>query len=395
MNIKGIFCHTLPVYKDINGVYCSTTMTNTFFERYFSVVDELVVVTRVYNLDKTYLEAHQEKIDYPNVSFIEFGNINSIRYRFSKEYKCNVQTLKRAIDNSDLVFVRGGTISYLAADYCRKIKKKYLCECGGCAWDEYWNYNLVGKLVAPYYDFKQKKQVKYASFVIYVTEKYLQKRYPTNGRWVNASNVILTDIDEVSLSHRLTKISNSNNKSFVFGTTGGVGNKAKGQQFVIKAVSVLKDKYDIKYELVGGGSNAYLKKIAEQYNVSDKVVFLGELTHEEVLSWLDKIDIYIQPSLQEGLPRSLIEAMSRACPAIGSTTAGTPELLDDDALFKRGNVKELIKVIEYLADSDLSKYAKKNFNKSKEYLLPLLNRKRDSIYKEYKNVVINNEERCN
>lgn len=41
--IKGIFCHDLPIYKDIDGNYCSTTLTDSLFLRYFNVVDELVI----------------------------------------------------------------------------------------------------------------------------------------------------------------------------------------------------------------------------------------------------------------------------------------------------------------------------------------------------------------
>ena len=66
--VRGIFCHDLPIYKDKNGVYCSTTMTDDLFSRYFEVVDELVVATRIYSIDKTYEEAHQEKITLPNIT---------------------------------------------------------------------------------------------------------------------------------------------------------------------------------------------------------------------------------------------------------------------------------------------------------------------------------------
>ena len=44
----------------------------------------------------------------------------------------------------------------------------------------------------------------------------------------------------------------------------------------------------------------------------------------------DNIDVFIMPSLQEGLPRSMVEAMSRGCNVIGSRVGGIPELLDDN-----------------------------------------------------------------
>ena len=56
--IKGIFCHDLPIYKDINGMYGCTTLTDEVFKRYLNHVDELVVATRVYPLSGTLEEAH-------------------------------------------------------------------------------------------------------------------------------------------------------------------------------------------------------------------------------------------------------------------------------------------------------------------------------------------------
>ena len=55
---------------------------------------------------------------------------------------------------------------------------------------------------------------------------------------------------------------------------------------------------------------------------------------------LDECDIYLQPSLQEGLPRSVIEAMSRGCACIGAATAGIPELLESEYVVKRKSVQE-------------------------------------------------------
>lgn len=67
---------------------------------------------------------------------------------------------------------------------------------------------------------------------------------------------------------------------------------------------------------------------------------------DPVLNWLDEVDIYLQPSLKEGLPRALVEAMSRGCPAIGSRLAGIPELLADEDLIQPGNSSELRDVLK-------------------------------------------------
>ena len=388
MSVKGIFCHDLPIYKDKDGVYCSTTLTDDLFQRYFRVVDELYVATRVYKIENTYLEAHQEKITLPGVKIIEFPNLNKPQYVLTRIPEAK-KRLTDAINKVDLVFIRGGIIAALASRICRKAGKPYLAEAAGCAWDEYWNHSYIGKIIAPYMEYQSKKTILDARYVVYVTEKWLQNRYPTNGESTYASNVILQDIDEDSLYRRLEKISKRKSDDvWVLGTTAGVNNKAKGQQYVIEAMSKLDNLYNIRYELVGAGNTEYLRKLSRKYNIENRVVFKGELSHQEVLNWLDTIDTYIHPSMQEGLPRALIEAMSRGCPAIGSTTAGIPELLTQETIFKRGNVESLIEVMKTVYSSNWNDLARINHNKSKEYQIDVLEERRTNLYKKYREYVI-------
>lgn len=239
-------------------------------------------------------------------------------------------------------------------------------------------------------EYEVKKIVKKASFAIYVTEKWLQNRYPTEGKSTHASNVILKEVDENVLVKRLKKINSTDkSKKIVIGTTGCVNNKNKGQHFVIKAMNELKGLYDIQYDIIGGGSKEFLENIAKKYRLEEKVIFRGEMNHNEVLSWLDSLDIYIQPSMQEGLPRALLEAMSRGCPAIGSTTGGIPELLDQKTIFERGSTSSLLNVFIAFMKKDWNIFAKNNFNKAKEYRLDVLDERREKIYKEYMNFVLN------
>lgn len=117
-------------------------------------------------------------------------------------------------------------------------------------------------------------------------------------------------------------------------------------------------------------------KIAEKCKVTENIVFLGSLSHYEVLREMDYADIYIQPSLQEGLPRSVIEAMSRACLCLGAKTAGIPELIDNECIFKRASSKDIYNVILNIIEKDLKKYAKKNFKKAEEYQVDVLENRR-------------------
>ena len=386
--IKGIFIHDLPVYKDVNGIYCSTTMTDDLFARYLKHVDHLYVAARVYKINKTYKDAHQEPITVDNITFLEYPNMNTIKGLFTVIPKIK-KDLTNVMRDMDLIFVRGGTLARMGADIALKLKKPYLIEVAGCEWEAYWNHSVLGKIAAPFAELTVRNYVKKANYAIYVTEHILQKRYPTKAISTYASNVILTDIDDDALDRRIKKIEcNKDSEHIVIGTTAGIDNKAKGQQFVIEVMSQLSDKFDIIYELVGGGDQTFLRNMAKKYGIEDKVVFKGQLNHNEVLKWLDEIDIYVQPSMQEGLPRSVIEALSRACPTIGSNSGGTPELLENKYVFKRGNIDSLRNALVNIIEDDKKRIAERNFNKSKEYELSILNERRDKIYNSYKEYVI-------
>ena len=92
------------------------------------------------------------------------------------------------------------------------------------------------------------------------------------------------------------------------------------------------------------------------------------MPHEKIFDYLDNIDIYIQPSKQEGLPRAFIEAMSRGCPSLGSKVGGIPELLNSDCVFHKGSVHEICELLKTLDTKRMLKEAKTNFEKSKEYI---------------------------
>ena len=73
--------------------------------------------------------------------------------------------------------------------------------------------------------------------------------------------------------------------------------------------------------------------------------------------------------------------MSRGCPAIGSTTAGIPELLNQNAIFNRKNVKDLIKVLLNMTDPQMRiEQAKNNYNKALHYQREDIYKRRNKIF---------------
>ena len=238
--------------------------------------------------------------------------------------------------------------------------------------------------MAPYSMWNAKKIMKDASNVIYVTDKFLQNRYPTKGHQIGCSNVMLDDADPKVLDERLKRLDTFDENSIIkIGTVGAVNVAFKGQEYVIRAVAQLvAEGHYYHYYLAGAGDNSYLKKLSEKLGVKDYIHFLGAVPHGEISEFYRSLDIYVHPSLAEGLPRVLIEAERQAVPACGANASGTPELLDEKFVFKKQSPSDISRVLKSFTRKVMREQAEKNFERSKLYSIEVLDKRRKDFYSE-------------
>jgi len=378
-----IFIHDHTFIKKDCNYYTSGSLNNHLFERYINCFGEVTVFAteRQATENDRRIVCKQNAVD--RVKFHLVKKTNNI-FNILK----NRKQVEQLVSSHDYIVVRIPSLyGLMAIRYALKFNKPYLVEVVGCPWDALWNHGLKGKLIAPYMWLMTRRVVEYAPYVVYVTNEFLQRRYKTEGKNISCSNVSLPKVDQSVLERRIERIKEINgNKPIVVGTTAAVNVRYKGQEYVIEAISKLnKQNCNMEYHLVGGGDDGYLRSIAEKYNVMNKVKFLGALPHEKVFEYLDNIDIYIQPSKQEGLPRALIEAMSRGCPALGSRTGGIPELLSEEFIFRNGAVDEIAEILKKTNKEMMLKEARHSFEKAKEYDKNLLDTKRNIFFMKFKN----------
>jgi teichuronic acid biosynthesis glycosyltransferase TuaC len=88
-------------------------------------------------------------------------------------------------------------------------------------------------------------------------------------------------------------------------------------------------------------------KIAEQINITEDVIHLGELRHSDVMDLMRSVDVLVLPSYMEGMPNVLVEAASIGLPIIATNVGGIPELINHDSgiLINPGSSEELIDAI--------------------------------------------------
>ena len=130
-----------------------------------------------------------------------------------------------------------------------------------------------------------------------------------------------------------------------FCTVGRVSAE-KGYAGLLQAVARLKAKnLDVHVTVVGDGPmRAEVERQIAEQSLSGHFTLLGALPEAQTLAEIAKADAFVLPSLMEGLPVVLMEAMAAGKPAIAAMVAGIPELIEHDRtglLFEVGNWADL------------------------------------------------------
>lgn len=378
------------VRKCKNGsFYVDGNFNNDIWKRYKSYCDDLTVILREKSefYDENDIKDKLNNIDTNLINLVLVEDVykpkkNFLNLKMKKKIKKQIES---AVMASDKIIIRsiGNFYTNTALKYCKKYNKDYLIEVTGFAFEGLWYHSLYGKLVAIPREIKLKKSIKNAPYAVYVTEKALQKRYPCKGKTLGCSDVELLDMDKNNV---IEKINNLNkNGKLKLGTAAFLDVKWKGQKDVIKALHKLKKAgYDnFTYELIGAGNKAYLEGFIEKYNLKENVRILGVKKREEVFEWLKTVDVYVQPSYQEGLCRAIVEAMSMGCPVIASNAGGNAELIDKKMIYPKGNVKMLFEILMRINKNLLFDQVNNNFEKAHAYQKELLNKKRDNFYSNF------------
>ena len=365
-----------------NSYWCASNVYDIL--RRFTRLGELSLCAVRYNAQKSHLLMDRELTGIVDTGRVTY--INKIRLQMSRQDRSIVS---QCVSKADLVISYGA--SYDVFRIARSQGKKFMSFVVSCVWDGYWNHGWLGKLVAPYMFHLTRYTVNHSDYALYVTNEFLQRRSPTHAKYqCGCSNVRITTLDEKTLEQRLDFISKWDGHTMNIVTTAAVDVKYKGQQFVLKAMHQLKQqgRTDIHYYLIGGGSRDYLEHLAKEYGLESQLHFLGKIPHDEVFSVLDTMHVYVQPSLQEGLPRSMVEAMSRGLLCIGANTAAIPELIEPQFVTRRRSHTDIVRLLASVTTEQLITQAHRNFKEAYHYEDSVLNKLRNDFFDKVKNDIL-------
>lgn len=210
--------------------------------------------------------------------------------------------------------------------------KRYGVEIVGDAVETTYGRCLPVRFMAFVSNYLAKLLVRNANGVVYVTSSVLQRKFPTTIHSESATNAEILNIFEpkIEYSEGVRPI------KLVF--VGDASSQHKGFHTLIDALLLIASMDDkLKIEIIAVGRKPPEYVISKLCSVGYSINILGSIPAEEVTYWVKSGDIYVHPSLTEGLPRALLEAMSLGLPCIASDAGGIPEFFPIEYIFQRGN----------------------------------------------------------
>lgn len=136
----------------------------------------------------------------------------------------------------------------------------------------------------------------------------------------------------------------------------------KGQKHLINSIhNIVKERDDILCMIVGAGKlRNTLKRQIHSLGLEKYIMLAGGKPHSEISLWMNACDLFVLPSLNEGNPTVLFEAMGCGIPFVGTKVGGVPEVITSDEyglLVEPGDVEDLAERILMALDKEWNRRA--------------------------------------
>lgn len=154
-------------------------------------------------------------------------------------------------------------------------------------------------------------------------------------------------------------------------------NENKNHETVIRAIKDL----NVYYIIAGkGGLQANLQNIIDELGLTERVKLLG--FRQDVAELYQTSDVYVLPSIREGLNVSVMEAMASGLPVVCGRIRGNTDLIDENggALFEPQSIDECMKALEDVFDREKERLSKYNIEKVQTISVAKINAQMKVLY---------------
>ena len=343
----------------------------------------------VYNLRKQQIKSgHKVYVVTSNIYGIENKDV----LKFSlKEYPFNLDriTPKRVISlflltfwglinlkklRPDIVHSHSADLGFFISIAARIYRIPVINTCHGISFNDK-QYSSVKR-------FAEKFFLKYSGFRTVIAVDVIGLKYLKSGKIRNEAYIH----NGIDLTRFQDQVRKTNQKTwFLF---VGRLEKQKGLIYLIKAADILKNKKDFEIIIIGDGSEIkYLKNKTKDLNLEGFVKFKGKVDDKMLDEYYLKCDVFVLPSIWEGMPLTLLEAAAAGVPVITTNVGGILSVFthEKDALIVQSKNPEAlaIEMLRLMDDHELIKKLSENGKKlAEKFSWENSARKLDKIYKQ-------------
>lgn len=379
-----------------NDVYVESVFDYSFYSRYLSAFEDVYAIVRAEKVD--YPPQGSKKASGANVHFLCLPPSKGVK-QFLFNYCENRRLIKRYLQEFECAIFRvPGVVSNMVMSIFGGMGKSYAIEVVVDPW-EYFAKGTIQGITRPFVRRKWTRDLrracKKARGVSYVTEKYLQQKYPCQAILSPESGYFTSYYSSVELPDDRfgsAKTYCKKDEYVISHVANSFSSYGKGHVVLMKAVKKVVDKgYKIDVWFVGDGPlRKEFENIANELGIIERVSFLGRLpSGEQVREKIRESDLFVFPTRAEGLPRVVLEAMSEGVPVISSPVCGIPEILTNDCLVDCNDPDGYAEAIIHMIENPdfMTECSERNLQKAKEYGSSVLNVRRKAFYMKVRKII--------
>ena len=279
--------------------------------------------------------------------------------------------------NPDIIHLQGISATWIP--FAKKFKKKYVVWGRGSDIYTSWTLKKVTSSIV----------IKNAGRVLALTQDMkneMQKIYNSDdlGVIVIPNGIDLKRFENLPRKNIRESLGIEGNEKIVLFV--GTLKPVKGVSYLIEAMNVVNNK--AKLLLVGdGGERRNLETFVKKSDLQKYVNFVGKIPNDKVPEYMAASDVFVLPSLSEGFPVVVVEAMASGLPIIATDVGGLSEIVKDGEngfLVEPKNTNEIAEKILSLLEADMlrERISENNREKAREYGWVNIIEKLEKIYYE-------------
>jgi glycosyltransferase involved in cell wall biosynthesis len=339
-----VVCLEHRFYEFEGALYTKLAFPYSYWSSYLEYFDKVIIFARVQPVDT--LSNEMARVDGRDVFYKALPYYVGPASFFSKLPSLIASAFALAWRH-DYFLLRSGNTANLVWLFLIVLRRRYIREYPGNIREGIVGFagnRPIVRLTAGFLHRLARLQGRYSRANSYVSE-YCRALYD-DGR----GGIIFSSFNSAEIKVQKTDFTIESNCLKIISV--GRLEKEKGHQTLVDAVASFSKEIPVRVSFIGdGGHRVSLEAQCRASGVNAE--FLGPITNREfIFERLRCSDIFVIPSLTEGMPRALLEALAIGVPCIGSNVGGIPEVLGKCSLFPPGDTNSLVDLLRRYSRSE-------------------------------------------